>query len=326
MTSSTRKITVGFLVFPGFQLLDVAGPMDAFAEVKEISKGKSRYDILIIGNRRSGLRSSSGLEVHPDLLISDELPHLDTLIIPGGLGVFDVMDDSALVAWLATQYDSCRRTAAICNGVFALASAGLINGRNVSTHWMDAANLSNQFPKAKVDADRIYTRDGSLYTTAGVTAGIDLALAFIEEDQGREMAVAVAKFLIVYLRRPGSQSQFSPLLEMQSSLDSDVARIQDYIMLNLTQPHSLSSLAQWAGTSERNLSRQFKKNTGVSVMEFVRSARMDAARRLLENTTLPITEVALVCGFQYAESMRRAFMERLELSPLDYRRRFRSTD
>lgn len=326
MTSSTRKITVGFLVFPGFQLLDVAGPMDAFAEVKEISKGKSRYDILIIGNRRSGLRSSSGLEVHPDLLISDELPHLDTLIIPGGLGVFDVMDDSALVAWLATQYDSCRRTAAICNGVFALASAGLINGRNVSTHWMDAANLSNQFPKAKVDADRIYTRDGSLYTTAGVTAGIDLALAFIEEDQGREMAVAVAKFLIVYLRRPGSQSQFSPLLEMQSSLDSDVARIQDYIMQNLTQPHSLSSLAQWAGTSERNLSRQFKKNTGVSVMEFVRSARMDAARRLLENTTLPITEVALVCGFQYAESMRRAFMERLELSPLDYRRRFRSTD
>ena len=326
MTSSTRKITVGFLVFPGFQLLDVAGPMDAFAEVKEISKGKSRYDILIIGNRRSGLRSSSGLEVHPDLLISDELPHLDTLIIPGGLGVFDVMDDSALVAWLATQYDSCRRTAAICNGVFALASAGLINGRNVSTHWMDAANLSNQFPKAKVDADRIYTRDGSLYTTAGVTAGIDLALAFIEEDQGREMAVAVAKFLIVYLRRPGSQSQFSPLLEMQSSLDSDVGRIQDYIMQNLTQPHSLSSLAQWAGTSERNLSRQFKKNTGVSVMEFVRSARMDAARRLLENTTLPITEVALVCGFQYAESMRRAFMERLELSPLDYRRRFRSTD
>lgn len=298
--------------------------MDAFAEVKELSKGTMRYEVIIIGTRRSGIRSSSGCEVQPDLTISDQIPHLDTLIIPGGLGIFEVLEDSSLAVWLKAQYSNCRRMATICNGVFALGAAGLINGRNVTTHWMDAHNLAAMFPRAKVEPDRIYSQDGSLYTTAGVTAGIDLALVFIEQDYGRQIAVDVAKFLIVYLRRPGGQSQFSPLLEMQTSAHTEVTRIQDYIVNNIAEEHSLQSLAAWAGISQRNLSRLFRANTGATVMEFIKAARLDTARRLLESTGLSIKEVADRSGFHHSESLRRAFMQRLKLSPVEYRRRFRS--
>jgi transcriptional regulator GlxA family with amidase domain len=319
-----RKITVGMVLFPGFQLLDIAGPKDAFAQVKVLSEHECEYEMLTVGTTRSPLLSSSGLTVVPDRTIFDPCPHFDTVILPGGLGIFDVYDDSTLCDWLKFQDKRCRRLAAICNGVFALGAAGLIDRKAVTTHWMDATHLSELFPLARVDPDHIHRKDGNLYTTAGVTAGIDLSLLMIEEDFGKKMAVDVAKYLVVYLRRAGGQSQFSPLLEMQGALDSQVQAIQDYMLENLQLNHSLASLAERVYMSPRNLSRLFTKETGIAPIAFLGDARIDAVRRYLEATEQPMKEIAHRCGFESADSLRRVFVKRLSISPLEYRQRFRS--
>lgn len=319
-----KKVSVGMLLFPGFQLLDIAGPRDAFAEVKILSGGECQYEIMTVGSTRSSISSSSGMTVVPDRTIFDPCPNFDTVIVPGGLGIFDVMNDVALSAWLKAQSRSCRRLAAICNGVFALGAAGLLDGKTVSTHWMDAAHLSKSFPRAHVQSDQIYIKDKQLYTTAGVTAGIDLSLVMVEEDFGRPLALGVAKFLIVYLRRSGGQSQFSPLLNMQAERDTEVEAVQRYILESLQVPHTLNSLASRVHMSARNLSRVFARECGVSPMAFLNDARIDAARRILEKTDQSMKEIAAHCGFETPEAMRRAFRRRLQLTPPEYRRRFHS--
>lgn len=320
------KISVGMVLFPRFQLLDIAGVSDAFAEVKVLSGGACEYEVLTIGTTRGPVRSSSGLTVMPDRTIFDPCPQFDTVIIPGGLGVFDVLEDSTLINWLTAQGSACRRLGAICNGVFAVGATGLINSKTVTTHWMDASQLAAMFPKAIVEPDRIYVKDGSLYTTAGVTAGIDLSLALVEEDFGKKMALDVAKYLIVYLRRAGGQSQFSPLLEIQAGIDSQVAAIQEFILKNLHENHTLVSIAEKAHMSPRNLSRIFSKECGVTLMSFLSAARIDAARRYLESSDLAIKEIARRCGFNSADSLRRIFCNRLQISPFEYRQRFRSVE
>lgn len=319
-----RKITVGLVVFPGFQLLDIAGPKDAFAQVKILSDGECEYDMLTIGTTRSPLLSSSGLTVIPDRTIFDPCPNLDTIIVPGGLGIFDVYADSALCDWLKLQSKSCRRLASICNGVFAFGAAGLIDRKSVTTHWMDAVHLSELFPAAKVDPDHIHVKDGIIYTTAGVTAGIDLSLLMVEEDFGKRMAIDVAKYLVVYLRRAGGQSQFSPLLEMQGDVGTQVQAIQEFVLANLHLDHTLGTLAERAHMSARNLSRLFTKETGLPPMAFLADARIDAARRHLEATEQSIKEIAHRCGFESPDSLRRVFLKRLSISPGEYRQRFRS--
>ena len=319
-----RKISVGMLLFPGFQLLDIAGPKDAFAQVKVLSNGECEYDMLTVGTTRSPLISSSGLTVIPDRTIFDPCPYFDTIIVPGGLGIFEVYTDSTLCDWLKFQEKRCRRLAAICNGVFALGAAGLIDRKSVTTHWMDASHLSSLFPTAQVDPDHIHVKDGTIYTTAGVTAGIDLSLLMIEEDFGKRMAVDVAKYLVVYLRRAGGQSQFSPLLDMQGGVDSQVESIQDYMLTHLHINHSLVSLAERAHMSPRNLTRIFTKETGLPPMAFLVDARIDAARRHLEATEQSMKEIANQCGFESADSLRRVFVKRLAISPVEYRQRFRS--
>jgi transcriptional regulator GlxA family with amidase domain len=207
--------------------------------------------------------------------------------------------------------------------VFALGAAGLLKGKTVTTHWMDAARLSEMFRSAIVEPDRIYIKDGAIYTTAGVTAGIDLALALIEEDCGRKIALDVAKYLIVYLRRAGGQSQFSPLLETQAAQESALGAAQNYIVENLAAHHTLPSLAAHMKMSTRNLSRVFKKECGMTPMNFVTDARIDAARRCLESTELSLRDIARRCGFETEDGMRRIFLRRLNISPMDYRQRFR---
>lgn len=320
-----RKINVGMLLFPGFQMLDIAGPGDAFAEVKVLSGGQSQYEILTIGTTRGQIRSSNGLSFLPDRTIFDPCPHFDTLIIPGGLGIFDTLEDTTIIEWVAAQTRSCRRVGAICNGVFALGAAGVINGKRVTTHWMDVARMGSTFRKALIEPDHIFIKDGSIYTTAGVTAGIDLALALVEEDWGKKMAQDVAKYLIVYLRRNGGQSQFSPLLEMQGEQGSVVAMVQDIVLRQLDHDHSPDSLAEELSMSVRNLSRIFKKDSGMTLMQFVNDARVDAARRYLESTDLSLAEVSRRCGFERLEGMRRSFIARLDISPADYRLRFRGS-
>lgn len=324
--SSMRKITVALLVFPRFQMLDIAAPSDAFAEVKVLSNGECEYEILTIATTRGPIQSSSGLTITPDRTIFDPAPHFDTLIVPGGLGVFELLEDTPLIDWLLQQGENCRRVGAICNGVFALGAAGMINGKTVTTHWMDAARLSTMFRKANVEPDRIYVKDDALYTTAGVTAGIDLSLALIEEDFGKKMALDVAKYLIVYLRRAGGQSQFSPLLELQAETDSPVGAIQSYVLANLDVEHTLPSIAEKMQMSERHLSRIFKQECGMTLMTFVNDARIDAVRRYLESTDISLTEIAKRCGFTNAATLRRVFAKRLGIGPIDYRERFKTDD
>jgi transcriptional regulator GlxA family with amidase domain len=320
-----RKITVAVLLFPRFQLLDLGGPCDAFGEVKVLSHGECHYEILTIGTTRGPIRSSSGITIDPDRTIFDPCPDFDTVLVPGGLGVFDVLEDSTVLDWLVRQSRACRRLGAVCNGGFALGAAGLLDERTVSTHWMDVSRMASMFPRAHIEPDRIYVKDGSLYTTAGVTAGIDLSLLLIEEDFGRKMAVDVAKYLIVYLRRAGGQSQFSPLLEMQADVDSDVASIQHYILENLHLDHSVESIARQFDMSARNLSRVFSRS-GSTLISFLNDARIDAARRYLETTDFTVKDIAGRCGFDSGESLRRLFTRRLALGPLEYRQRFRSAD
>jgi transcriptional regulator GlxA family with amidase domain len=260
----------------------------------------------------------------PDRTIFDPLPYFDTIILPGGLGIFDLLEDSTLSDWLSAQRRAARRICAICNGVFAFGAAGLLDGRTVTTHWMDAGRLATMFPRAHVEPDRIYVKDQALYTTAGVTAGIDLALVLIEEDIDRTMALDVAKYLVVPLRRAGGQSQFSPLLEIQASSDTTTSAVQQYLFSSLEQDHSVASVAEKMGISSRHLSRSFKKESGVTLMDFLGNARLDAVRRYLENSELGIGEIARLCGFANASSLRRVFQRRLELSPLEYRQRFRA--
>jgi transcriptional regulator GlxA family with amidase domain len=321
-----RKITVGMVLFPRFQLLDISGPSDAYAEVKILSQGECEYEIITVGTTRGAVSSSSGLTVMPDRTIFDPCPHFDTIILPGGLGIFDVLEDTTLLDWLSAQQRSCRRLGAICNGVFALGAAGLINDKVVTTHWMDAARLAAMFPRAIVEPDRIYVQQGGLYTTAGVTAGIDLSLVMIEEDFGKKMALDVAKYLIVYLRRAGGQSQFSPLLDTQAGNDTQVQSVQDYVLNNLHLSHTLASIAEYTHMSPRNLSRIFSKECGVTLMAFLSDARIDAARRYLEGSDLAVKEIAHRCGFENAESLRRLFSRRLKISPVEYRERFRSSE
>ncbi|WP_413456597.1 GlxA family transcriptional regulator [Herbaspirillum huttiense] len=318
-----RKITVGMLLFPGFQMLDIAGPGDAFSEVRILSGGQASYEILTIGTRRGLVPSSSGISFSPDRTLFDPCPHLDTLIIPGGLGIFETLDDTTITDWIRGQSKDCRRVGAICNGLFALGAAGMLNGKRVTTHWMDVPRLASSFPRAIIEPDHIYIKDGSLYTTAGVTAGIDLALALIEEDHGKQMAQDVAKYLVVYLRRNGGQSQFSPLLEVQGKENSVVAMVQSRILNDLTTDHTPSSLAEQVQMSERNLARLFKKESGLTIMNFVNDARVDAARRYLESTDLGLSDIARRCGFERVDTMRRIFVHRLEITPADYRSRFR---
>lgn len=318
-----RKITVGMLLFPDFQMLDIAGPGDAFAEVDILSDGDFKYELLTVGTTRRPVQSASGFTMVPDRTIFDPCPHFDTLIVPGGLGIFNTLEDTTIIDWIKKQVDDCRRVGAICNGVFALGAAGLLNGKTVTTHWMDAVNLAGMFKRAIVDPDRIYIKDGSIYTTAGVTAGIDLALALIEEDCGKKMALDVAKYLVVYLRRSGGQSQFSPLLETQAAQNSVVGNVQNHILENLALEHTLSSLAEHMQMSPRNLSRVFKKECNITLMNFVTDARIDAARRCLESTELGLKDIAKRCGFESEDGMRRIFIRRLDINPADYRQRFR---
>jgi transcriptional regulator GlxA family with amidase domain len=323
-TGTRRTLCVVIVLFPGFQSLDVAAIQDAFAEVSILTDGQCRYELITAGTTRGNLQSSSGLTVLPDRTIFDAFPELDTIVVPGGAGMFDVFDDAVLRDWLQRHATRSRRLCAVCNGVFALGPAGFLDGKRVTTHWMHVERLSSCFPGTKIEPDSIYTKDRGIYTTAGVTAAIDLALALIEEDFGRRTALSVAKFLIVYLGRAGGQSQFSPLLGSLSLESSSISSVQQHILKRLDAHHTLASLAQHAAMSPRHLSRLFNRECGLSPIAFLGNARIDQARQYLEVTDLSLKDIARRCGFENAAALRRAFRKRLAILPLEYRYRFRS--
>jgi transcriptional regulator GlxA family with amidase domain len=314
---------IDVLAFPGVQLLDVTGPLQVFASANEIlagAGGRPPYVLRVVARGGQSVTASAGLG-----LIADPLPPaaaaLDTLIVAGGQGVAAAAADPVLVDWVRERARRARRVASVCTGAFLLAASGVLDGRRAATHWSFCAELARRFPAVRVEPDPIFVRDGPIWTSAGVTAGIDLALALVEEDLGRAAALAVARYLVVFLKRPGGQAQFSAALSLQVAEDRFGA-LHAWIGEHLAKPLPLPVLADQAGMSERSFSRRYAEATGLTPARAVERLRVEAARRLLSDSRLPVKGVARRCGFGSEETMRRSFLRVLAATPQDYRARF----
>jgi transcriptional regulator GlxA family with amidase domain len=312
-----------FVIFGDFQALDLAGPHDVFQEAGRLSGG---YRCQIVASCQGPVRSSSGLQVYAEHGVAGVGPTgIDTLLVTGGNGVVRASHDPALVSWVAAAGASARRVASVCTGVFLLAAAGLVTGRTVTTHWALAERLAREHPELDVDRDPIFIKDGRIWTSAGVTAGMDLALALVEDDLGRDVAHEVAQNMVLFLRRPGSQSQFSlPLWSAQPRTDP-IRAVLSAIHADPAARHSIADLAGHAGLSPRHLQRRFTAELGSPPAAYVERVRIEAAQRALTETDDPVATVARRCGFGTAETLRRAFHRNTSVAPSDFRDRFRST-
>ena len=319
-----HTMRIAILAFPRFQLLDVAGPADVFVEASRQLGQPRAYQVQVIGTEAGMLKSSGGLRLAVDATVATHRGRIDTLLVAGSPNLEDMKSDAPLRDWLRRQSRTVRRYGSVCTGAFVLAATGLLDGKRVATHWNSAAHLAAAYPGTCVEADAIYVKDGKLFTSAGVTAGMDLALAMVEEDHGRELALRVARELVMFLKRPGGQSQFSVHLAAQTSERSGVREVQDHVLANLKDDLSVPALASHAGMSERSFARVFRSETGTTPAEFVENARIDAARRLAEESDLPAKRLADAVGYANVDGFRRAFGRRLGVSLVEYRRRFAS--
>jgi transcriptional regulator GlxA family with amidase domain len=302
----------------------VVGPMDAFNAAFIMGGAGSQrrgYELVTIGLEANAMPAESGLLFNPQFTLATT-PKLDTLLIPGGRGIRDPRTARRVAAWINALTYQPRRIAAVCTGVFGLAASGLLDGRCVTTHWRYAQDVAQRFPALKVDAGAIFLKDGPFYTSAGITAGIDLSLALIEEDYGLPVALAVARELVVYLKRSGGQEQYSEPLKFQTRSTDRVADVAAWIMANLQQDLSVKRLAAHAKLGARHFSRRFQRAFGATPAVFVDRARMDEARRRLLGNHRTIEEVALSVGFQSDDVFRRSFERRFGVSPSVYRSRF----
>ncbi|MEQ7922193.1 GlxA family transcriptional regulator [Xanthomonas sp. WHRI 1810A] len=316
---------VHVLAFPDVQLLDVAGPLQVFASanVQAIERGQpAPYAPSVIASQPGSVLSSAGLGLQTFPLPTTPS---DTLIIAGGWGVHTALQDEHLVHWVREHAASARRVASVCTGAFMLAQAGVLDGHRVATHWDSCALLAQRFPRVQVDAEPIFINEGALWTSAGVTAGIDLALALVEADLGRSIALAVAQDLVVFLKRPGGQSQFSTALSMQQATRTEDSRFADlhaWMLDNLASDLSVSTLAAQVGMSERSFVRHYRAQTGNTPARAIEQLRVEAARRLLGDSALPIKRIADRCGFGTEETLRRSFLRAVSVTPQAYRERF----
>jgi transcriptional regulator GlxA family with amidase domain len=325
---------VAFLIFPGVQALDVSGPMDVFSEANRFLLPEDQYALEVIGVERGAVACSNGLlmqahrhfseagEAAENGQAADANNNWDLLLVAGGPALAHQEMPAEVYAWLRGASRRARRFGSICSGAFLLAGAGLLDGRVVTTHWNDADMLAATYPLARVEADRLFVQDGPLYTSAGVTAGIDLALHLLTQDHGQEVALNVAKRLVVFTQRAGGQSQFSPYLTPYAEPASLVAQVQHYVLDHLAEDLTLPVLCRVANMSSRNFSRVFVRDAKITPAEFVESARVDAARVMLETSAAPLKTIAFRCGFRNAQLMRGVFTRRLGVSPLQYRQHF----
>ncbi|MFS2151385.1 GlxA family transcriptional regulator [Rhizobium sp. Rhizsp42] len=305
---------------PGVQSLDIVGPAEVFWEAARRLGDMTKYDIQIMSTGASSIGGTGQLRFVADRTIFDPDEPIDTLLVAGDPS-FQIIDPD-LISWLQRRVPTVRRYGSICTGVFLLGAAGLLDGKRVTTHWECAPKFSKEFPEIELDADAIYIRDGALITAAGVTAGIDLALALVEEDYGREVALIVARYMVMFMKRPGGQSQFSAHLVGQMSETTLIQRAQDFILANLASSLSIETVASKVGMSTRNFGRVFRQELGLTPIDFITAARTDAARRLLEDTDQPLQRIASVSGFVDVHAMRRAFAKTIGVSPNEYRARF----
>lgn len=315
MPPPARRVVV--VAYDGFQSLDLSGPVEVF-------HAAGGYELTVAASEPRLVTSTSGMRVAVDTRLAAVTGPIDTLVVVGGEGARAAVDDPSLLAEVRRLSATARRTASVCSGAFVLAAAGLLDGRRATTHWSVCDLLAETFPGVVVDPDPIYVRDGDVWTSAGVTAGMDLALALVEDDLGRDVALAVARRLVLFLHRPGNQRQFSTQLGAQLA-DRDVLRdLQAHIVDHPEADQTVAALARRACLSERHLARCFHDEVGVTPARYVESVRVETARRRLEDTDDAIEAVAATCGFGTAETLRRTFLRTVRTTPTEYRRRFRT--
>ncbi|OLF16136.1 GlxA family transcriptional regulator [Actinophytocola xanthii] len=309
---------VVLVAYPGAQLLDIAGPLEVFRGAAQLIPGSYVADVVA----REGVTTSSGLPLTPDGPLPDG--EIDTLVVVGGPGVELALADEELVGWLAGAARRSRRVASVCTGALLLAHVGLLDGRRATTHWVAARALARRYPDVLVEEDRLYVRDGDVWTSGGVTSGMDLALALVEDDLGREVSLELARWLVWYVRRPGGQSQFrGPLVPPPGGGRGVLGDVREWVLANLAADLRVEVLAERACMSPRNFARVFQREFGMTPGAFVERARVEAARRELTGGADGVEVVAARCGFGTAETMRRAFHRQLGVGPTEYRRRFR---
>jgi transcriptional regulator GlxA family with amidase domain len=312
--------TVLVVLFDGVQSLDVTGPLEVFAGAEKQTPGTYRLRTASLDG--APVRTSSGLTLVPDESLAESAdPH--TLLVPGGEGTRRTDRDPRLTEWLRVHGPRAERLVSVCTGALLLAEAGLLDGCRATTHWAYCARLARDHPAVEVDPDPIYIRDGHVATSAGVTSGIDLALALVEEDLGRDTALNLARHLVVFLRRPGNQAQFSAQLAAQTARREPLREVQQWISEHPSGDLSVESLAARAALSPRHFARAFQSETGMTPGRYVDRVRLEHARRLLEDTGDGVEEISRASGYGTPEAMRRAFVRTLGAAPAEYRRRFR---
>ena len=312
------------VAYPGIALLDLVGPSEVFAVANRIAHSGPRYRLLVASADGRAITGDSGLRLDVDARLSSLTGRVDTLMISAGLTYVDAMRSAELVREVSRIARGARRVAASCVGAFVLAAAGLLNGRAATTHWAFCDELGRDFPEVRVEPDRIFVRDGNVFTSAGVTAGMDLALALVEADHGIDVARSVARWLVLFVQRPGGQSQFSERLSHPIPVESALRAVCDEIAADPSRDHTVPRLAERAAVSERHLARLFIAETGLTPARYVERVRVEVARELLEAGRTSVEAVAAQSGFGSAETMRRTFLRVLGVGPAEYRARFGS--
>jgi transcriptional regulator GlxA family with amidase domain len=321
--SASLQRHVVVLVYPDVMAMDVCGPMEAFAMANSLAKD-GLYRLSIAAVTADPVRTSLGFCFVPNFAIADLDGSVDTLLVAGGYGYVAATRDRALTDWLREAAPRARRHGSICTGAFLLATSGLLDRKRATTHWALGPSFARDFPSTTLDVDSIFVRDGQTYTSAGISAGIDLALALIEEDHGRTFALRVARSLVVFLKRPGGQSQFSTHLQAQFSSIPAIRKAQEWALAHLSEDLSAKALAVRVGMSERNFRRLFVDELGETPREYVERIRLEEAKRQIEDTDLPDQAVATRCGFGTVYSLRRAFVRQLGVTPQWYRTQFQN--
>jgi transcriptional regulator GlxA family with amidase domain len=316
--------TVALLAFSGAQSIDIAGPMDVFAEANRFLLPESHFKFEVVGIETGPLRCSNGVTILADRHFSEAHDAYDLLLVAGGPELVHREFEQDVYAWLRRAAARAQQFGSICSGAFILARAGLLDGKTATIHWNHAHALASVCPTAHIKTDRLYVQDGRLCTSAGVTAGVDLSLYMLTQEKGHEVALDFAKRHVVCTRRAGGPSQFTGHPSPYTQEDSPVAQVQRYVLANLKADLSASVLASVAKMSLRNFARVFTRDAKISPAEFVESARIGAARTLLENTTAPVKSIAYAAGFNDPDRMRKAFQRRLGISPLQYRQNLRA--
>jgi transcriptional regulator GlxA family with amidase domain len=315
-----RRIVI--VAYEGVQILDVTGPAEVFSAASRLAPDR-RYTVEIVAPGGGAVRSSGGVRLEADRSTAACRGAIDTLVVAGGVGALDAAADASLVRWITAAAGRSRRVASVCTGAFVLAATGLLDGRRATTHWASCQALARRHPAVEVEPDSIYVRDSDLWTSAGVTTGMDLALAMVEEDLGHEAALEVARWLVIFVQRPGGQSQFSSHLSAQRAEREPLRELQSWIADHLDEDLRVEALAERVHMSPRNFARAFRREVGLTPGAYVEAVRIERAKQRLERGTAPVESVARDCGFGSAETMRRAFGRRVGVAPAAYRARFR---